>query len=154
MIGCCKSGASKDDFEQDITYTVVLIRHGETTFDKENLFTGWADCPLSERGVEEAKYSGQLLKEAGYSFDLAYTSILKRAIKTLWLILEEMNLMYIPIVRHEKFMVLCFGSSLLFPQIWTLPPLTVLFTLYFICWNVIRNIPGDSMKGIMVLFKA
>lgn len=80
-------------------YTLVLVRHGESVWNKENLFTGWADCPLSEKGVEEAKAGGKLLKEAGYSFDVAYTSTLKRAIKTLWLVLEEMDLMYIPIVN-------------------------------------------------------
>jgi 2,3-bisphosphoglycerate-dependent phosphoglycerate mutase len=80
-------------------YTLVLVRHGESTWNKENLFTGWYDCPLSEKGEKEAKSGGILLKEAGFNFDLAYTSTLKRAIKTLWLILEEMDLMYIPIVR-------------------------------------------------------
>mmetsp|Transcript_14155 Transcript_14155/g.20219 ORF Transcript_14155/g.20219 Transcript_14155/m.20219 type:complete len:257 (-) Transcript_14155:138-908(-) len=78
-------------------YTLVLVRHGESTWNKKNLFTGWADCPLSEKGVGEAISGGKLLKENGYNFDVAYTSTLKRAIKTLWLILEEMDLMYIPI---------------------------------------------------------
>jgi 2,3-bisphosphoglycerate-dependent phosphoglycerate mutase len=68
-------------------------------WNKENLFTGWADCPLSEKGVEEAVAGGKLLKEGGFNFDIAYTSTLKRAIKTLWIILEEMDLMYIPIVN-------------------------------------------------------
>lgn len=80
-------------------YTLVLVRHGESTWNKENLFTGWADCPLSEKGVEEATAGGKLLKEGGYDFDVAYTSTLKRAIKTLWIIMEEMDLMYIPIVN-------------------------------------------------------
>lgn len=80
-------------------YTLVLVRHGESTWNKENLFTGWVDCPLSEQGEEEAKSSGQLIKEAGYTFDKAYTSTLKRAIKTLWIIMEEIDLMYIPIVN-------------------------------------------------------
>ena len=80
-------------------YTVVLVRHGESTWNKENLFTGWADCPLSEKGVEEATAGGDLLKAEGLSFDVAYTSTLKRAIKTLWIILEQMDLMYIPIVN-------------------------------------------------------
>jgi len=80
-------------------YTLVLVRHGESTWNKENLFTGWYDCPLSEKGESEARAGGKLLKEAGFNFDVAYTSTLKRAIKTLWLVLEEMDLMYIPIVR-------------------------------------------------------
>lgn len=80
-------------------YTLVLVRHGESTWNKENLFTGWADCPLSEKGIEEATAGGKLLKEGGYEFDVAYTSTLKRAIKTLWIVLEEMDLMYIPIVN-------------------------------------------------------
>ena len=79
-------------------YTVVLVRHGESTWNKENRFTGWVDVPLSEKGEEEAKAGGKLLREAGYTFDVAYTSTLKRAIKTLWIVLEQMDLMYIPIV--------------------------------------------------------
>ena len=78
-------------------YKLVLVRHGESTWNNENKFTGWYDCPLSEKGEGEAKSGGQLLKEEGFDFDIAYTSTLKRAIKTLWIILEEMNLMYIPI---------------------------------------------------------
>lgn len=80
-------------------YTLVLVRHGESTWNKENLFTGWADCPLSEKGMGEALAGGKLLKEEGFTFDVAYTSTLQRAIKTLWVILEEMDLMYIPIVN-------------------------------------------------------
>ena len=80
-------------------YTLTLVRHGESTWNKENLFTGWADVPLSEKGVEEATAGGVLLKEEGLNFDVAYTSTLQRAIKTLWIILEQMDLMYIPIVN-------------------------------------------------------
>lgn len=80
-------------------HTLVLIRHGESTWNKENLFTGWVDVPLSEKGREEASAGGKLLKEGGYTFDVAYTSVLKRAIQTLWLALEELDLMYIPIVN-------------------------------------------------------
>lgn len=80
-------------------YTVVLVRHGESTWNDENRFTGWFDCPLSEKGLEEAHDGAKLLKKAGYTFDVAYTSTLQRAIKTLWIILEEMHLMYIPIVN-------------------------------------------------------
>jgi len=83
-------------------YTLVLVRHGESTWNKENKFTGWYDCPLSEKGETEAKAGGKLLKEGGFVFDKAYTSTLKRAIKTLWLVLEEVNLMYIPIVNNWR----------------------------------------------------
>lgn len=76
-------------------HTLVLIRHGESTWNKENRFTGWTDVDLSEKGLEEAKKAGQILKKNGYTFDIAYTSVLKRAIKTLWLALEEMDLMWI-----------------------------------------------------------
>lgn len=80
-------------------YTLVLVRHGESTWNDLNKFTGWYDCPLSEKGEAEAKAGGVLLKEAGFTFDLCYTSTLQRAIKTLWIILEEMHLMYIPIIN-------------------------------------------------------
>lgn len=78
-------------------YKIVLLRHGESQWNKENRFTGWTDVPLSEKGVEEARKAGQLMKGAGFVFDVAYTSVLKRAIKTLWLALEEMDLMYLPV---------------------------------------------------------
>lgn len=81
-----------------VKHTVVLVRHGESTWNNENKFTGWVDCPLSEKGEGEAREAGRLLKEAGFTFDVAYTSTLKRAIKTLWNVLEELDLMYIPIV--------------------------------------------------------
>ncbi len=77
-------------------YKLVLIRHGESQWNKENRFTGWKDVDLSEKGREEARAAGQLLKAEGYSFDEAYTSVLKRAIRTLWIILDEMDLMWIP----------------------------------------------------------
>ena len=76
---------------------LVLIRHGESTWNKENRFTGWTDVDLSEKGVQEAVDGGRLLKEGGYVFDVAYTSVLKRAIKTLWLALEQLDLMWIPV---------------------------------------------------------
>lgn len=72
-------------------YTLVLVRHGESTWNMENRFTGWADVPLSDKGLVEAHAGGKLLKEAGYDFDVCYTSTLKRAIKTLWVVLEEMG---------------------------------------------------------------
>lgn len=78
-------------------HRVVLLRHGESTWNKENRFTGWTDVPLSEKGIEEAREAGQLMKQEGFTFDIAYTSVLKRAIKTLWLSLEEMDQMWIPI---------------------------------------------------------
>ncbi len=76
---------------------LVLLRHGESTWNKENLYTGWTDVDLSERGCKEAKEAGRLLREGGYTFDLAYTSVLKRAIRTLWMALDEMDLMWIPV---------------------------------------------------------
>jgi 2,3-bisphosphoglycerate-dependent phosphoglycerate mutase len=77
-------------------YKLVLIRHGESQWNKENRFTGWKDVDLSEKGIAEAHAAGKLLKEQGYTFDEAYTSVLKRAIRTLWIILDEMDLMWIP----------------------------------------------------------
>jgi 2,3-bisphosphoglycerate-dependent phosphoglycerate mutase len=77
-------------------YKLVLIRHGESQWNKENRFTGWKDIDLSEKGIAEARAAGKLLKEQGYVFDEAYTSVLKRAIRTLWIILDEMDLMWIP----------------------------------------------------------
>ncbi len=80
-------------------HTLVLIRHGESVWNKENRFTGWKDVPLSEKGHEEAAAAGRLLREEGYTFDEAYTSVLKRAIGTLWHVMEEMDLMWIPVTR-------------------------------------------------------
>ena len=76
---------------------LVLLRHGESTWNKENRFTGWTDVALSEKGVQEAKTAGLLLKQNGFVFDVAYTSLLKRSIKTLWIVLEDMDLMWIPV---------------------------------------------------------
>ncbi|MCX5833450.1 MAG: 2,3-diphosphoglycerate-dependent phosphoglycerate mutase [Deltaproteobacteria bacterium] len=76
---------------------IVLIRHGESTWNKENRFTGWTDVGLSDKGVDEAVQAGRTLLCKGYVFDMAYTSVLKRAIKTLWIVLEEMDLMWIPV---------------------------------------------------------
>ncbi|MEO8074391.1 MAG: 2,3-diphosphoglycerate-dependent phosphoglycerate mutase [Acidobacteriota bacterium] len=77
-------------------YKLVLIRHGESQWNKENRFTGWKDVDLSEKGREEAHAAGKLLREESFAFDEAYTSVLKRAIRTLWIILDEMDLMWIP----------------------------------------------------------
>jgi 2,3-bisphosphoglycerate-dependent phosphoglycerate mutase len=79
---------------------LVLVRHGESLWNKENLFTGWMDIDLSAEGQRQAHRAGELLKEGGYTFDLAFTSVLKRAIRTLWITLDEMDLMWIP-VRHS-----------------------------------------------------
>jgi 2,3-bisphosphoglycerate-dependent phosphoglycerate mutase len=78
--------------------TLVLLRHGESTWNKENRFTGWTDVDLSERGQQEARDAGRLLKEGGYAFDLAYTSVLKRAIRTLWIALDELDQMWLPVI--------------------------------------------------------
>ena len=78
-------------------YKIVLLRHGESVWNKENKFAGWTDVGLSEKGIEEAKEAGRYLKKEGYVFDVAFTSVLSRAIKTLWLALEEMDMMWIPI---------------------------------------------------------
>jgi len=78
-------------------YKIVLLRHGESQWNKENRFTGWTDVDLSEKGIAEAQAGGKLMKEAGFEFDLAYTSVLKRAIRTLWLALDEMDLLWIPV---------------------------------------------------------
>jgi 2,3-bisphosphoglycerate-dependent phosphoglycerate mutase len=80
-------------------HKLVLIRHGESTWNKENRFTGWTDVDLSEKGREEALEGGRVLKAEGYTFDVAYTSVLKRAIRTLWFVLDEMDLMWIPVHR-------------------------------------------------------
>mmetsp|Transcript_9858 Transcript_9858/g.12426 ORF Transcript_9858/g.12426 Transcript_9858/m.12426 type:complete len:303 (-) Transcript_9858:115-1023(-) len=90
-----QTGSSTELF----SHKIVLVRHGESEWNDLNIFTGWADAALNEKGVKEAKQGGQYLKEAGFTFDVAYTSVLKRAIKTLWLVLEEMDLMYIPIIN-------------------------------------------------------
>jgi 2,3-bisphosphoglycerate-dependent phosphoglycerate mutase len=78
--------------------TLVLLRHGESTWNKENRFTGWTDVDLSERGQQEAREAGRLLREGGYAFDLAYTSVLKRAIRTLWIALDELDQMWLPVI--------------------------------------------------------
>lgn len=81
---------------------LVLLRHGESTWNKENRFTGWTDVDLSEKGREEAKRAGQILKAEGFTFDIAYTSVLKRAIRTLWTTLDEMDLMWIPVINSWR----------------------------------------------------
>ena len=83
-------------------YKVVLLRHGESVWNKENRFTGWTDVDLSEKGVKEAKSAGKVLKEKGFTFDVAYTSVLKRAIRTLWLAQDEMDLLWIPVYKSWR----------------------------------------------------
>ncbi len=81
---------------------LVLLRHGESTWNLENRFTGWTDVDLTPKGLEEAHAAGRMLREGGYTFDVAYTSLLKRAIRTLWIALDEMDLMWIPVVRSWR----------------------------------------------------
>jgi 2,3-bisphosphoglycerate-dependent phosphoglycerate mutase len=83
-------------------YKVVLLRHGESVWNKENRFTGWTDVDLSEQGRIEARKAGETLRDQGYMFDIAYTSVLKRAIRTLWIAMDEMDLMWIPVVRSWR----------------------------------------------------
>jgi len=83
-------------------YKLVLLRHGESTWNKENRFTGWTDVPLSAKGTVEAHAAGKLLLSEGYDFDIIFTSVLKRAIKTLWIALEEMDRMWLPVVRNWR----------------------------------------------------
>jgi 2,3-bisphosphoglycerate-dependent phosphoglycerate mutase len=83
-------------------YKLVLLRHGESVWNKENRFTGWTDVGLTEEGVEEAMTGARQLMAEGFTFDVAYTSVLKRAIETLWIVLREMDLMWIPVYRHWR----------------------------------------------------
>jgi 2,3-bisphosphoglycerate-dependent phosphoglycerate mutase len=83
-------------------HTVVLLRHGESTWNRENRFTGWTDVDLSDRGREEATEAGRLLKAGRYVFDIAYTSVLKRAIRTLFLTLDELDLLWIPVIKSWR----------------------------------------------------
>ncbi len=89
---------------------LVIIRHGQSEANKENIFTGWRDSPLSEQGIGEARAAGRQMKKDGLSFDVAFTSLQSRAIKTLWLVLEEMDLMWIPVVKHWRLNERHYGS--------------------------------------------
>lgn len=91
-------------------YKLVLIRHGESTWNKENRFTGWTDVDLSERGLKEASDAGKILREKGFQFKFAYTSFLKRAIKTLNILLEEMDLLWIPVEKSWRLNEKHYGS--------------------------------------------
>ncbi len=83
-------------------YKIVLLRHGESTWNKENRFTGWTDVDLTEKGVEEARQAGRLMRESGFVFDLAFSSLLKRAIRTLFIALDEMDRLWIPVQRSWR----------------------------------------------------
>jgi len=83
-------------------YKLVLLRHGESTWNRENRFTGWTDVDLSAVGVEEAKAAGRVLKSSGYEFDIAFTSVLKRAIRTLWIALDELDRLWLPIEKSWR----------------------------------------------------
>ncbi|HCE08186.1 MAG TPA: 2,3-diphosphoglycerate-dependent phosphoglycerate mutase [Oxalobacteraceae bacterium] len=83
-------------------YKIVFMRHGESTWNLDNRFTGWTDVDLTEKGAAEARHAGKLLQEAGFTFDIAYTSVLKRAIRTLWITLDEMDLMWLPTVHSWR----------------------------------------------------
>jgi 2,3-bisphosphoglycerate-dependent phosphoglycerate mutase len=83
-------------------YKLVLLRHGESTWNLANRFTGWTDVDLSPKGVEEAHEAARLLREGGYTFDVAYTSLLKRAIRTLWIVMDDMDLMWLPVHRSWR----------------------------------------------------
>jgi 2,3-bisphosphoglycerate-dependent phosphoglycerate mutase len=83
-------------------YKVVLLRHGESTWNKENRFTGWTDVDLTEKGKEEARIAGRIMKDDGFEFDIAFVSVLKRALRTLWLALEEMDQLWIPWVKSWR----------------------------------------------------
>jgi len=85
-----------------MTTKLVLLRHGESIWNKENLFTGWTDVDLSDTGLEEADRGAKDLKEAGFTFDLAFTSVLKRAIRTLWIVQDDLDLMWIPVERNWR----------------------------------------------------
>jgi 2,3-bisphosphoglycerate-dependent phosphoglycerate mutase len=83
-------------------HKLVLVRHGESTWNKENRFTGWTDVDLSEKGIQEAHEAGQMLRKEGYVFDVAFTSVLKRAIRTLWIMLDELDQMWIPVYNDWR----------------------------------------------------
>ena len=87
---------------QDMTRQLILLRHGQSIWNLENLFTGWTDIDLTDRGCEEAREAGRLFKSQEIGFDIAYTSVLKRAIRTLWITLDELDLMWIPVIRSWR----------------------------------------------------
>jgi 2,3-bisphosphoglycerate-dependent phosphoglycerate mutase len=90
--------------------TLILLRHGQSLWNKEEKFTGWTDIDLSDKGIEEARSAGVLMKACGLRFDVAYTSVLKRAIRTLWIVLDEMDLMWIPVINCWQLNERCYGA--------------------------------------------
>src|SRR3954452_18205686 len=96
------TNSTEADHYNSRMHKLVLVRHGESDWNRENRFTGWTDVDLSEKGREEAREGGQVLKREGFTFDVAYTSVLKRAIRTLWSVLDEMDLMWIPVYRSWR----------------------------------------------------
>ena len=82
--------------------TLVLVRHGQSVWNRDNRFTGWIDVGLTEKGIEEAKLAVQRMSKKGYRFDIAYTSVLRRAIHTLWLVLEGMDILWVPVKKHWR----------------------------------------------------
>jgi 2,3-bisphosphoglycerate-dependent phosphoglycerate mutase len=95
---------------EEATIKLVLLRHGESQWNLENRFTGWTDVDLTPRGIEEAHEAARLLREGGYTFDVAYTSLLKRAIRTLWITMDGMDLMWLPVHRHWRLNERHYGS--------------------------------------------
>lgn len=93
-----------------MTYKIVLVRHGESVWNKENRFTGWTDVDLSEKGIEEAKQAGEILKNEGFTFDVAFTSVLKRAIKTLYYVQDSLDLLWIPVNKTWRLNERHYGS--------------------------------------------
>jgi 2,3-bisphosphoglycerate-dependent phosphoglycerate mutase len=93
-----------------MTHKLVLVRHGQSTWNLDNRFTGWKDVDLTEQGRAEAKHAGELLRDAGLTFDVAYTSVLTRAIRTLWLILDELDLLWLPVHRHWELNERSYGA--------------------------------------------
>jgi hypothetical protein len=126
-------------------HKLVLVRHGESTWNDLNIFTGWADASLNEKGLTEASQGGKLLKAGGYTFDVAYTSVLKRAIKTLWIVLEELDLMYIPIVSFLYCMKERHFNTMDSSVISCLDLCSILFGLAIPTYNTPTHIPPFSI---------
>ena len=95
-------GSNRTMDEVTDNFKVVLVRHGESINNGTNKFTGWYDADLTQKGVDQAKQAGRILREAGYHFDIAYTSVLKRSVKTLFYLQDELDLHWIPVVRHWR----------------------------------------------------
>lgn len=89
---------------------LILLRHGESIWNRENRFTGWTDVDLSSQGIEEAHRAASLLNEGGYTFHTAYTSVLKRAIRTLWIVMDDLDLMYVPVHRSWRLNEKSYGA--------------------------------------------